>query len=113
MEAKRCAVDRFLVPVAWESLNRGTTRIRDSRAKNRSIPIRRRQGGGRGWTGRERSIAYREIATKRTKREASKRERECYLIIGQARTLTNFRERVVKDAEKPERQQRGGRRKGT
>lgn len=47
----------------------------------------------------------REIATE--KRGANKRGETRDLIIGQACTLTNFRERVVKGAEKPESRRAG------
>lgn len=59
----------------------GTTRIRDSRARNRSIPIRRGQRGGRArmdWEKRDRLSGDYD----QTKRGANKRGRECYLIIG-------------------------------
>lgn len=131
------AIDRFLVPEARESSNRGTTRIRDSRA-SRSIDRpprerRERQGreGGRE-KGRERErdrerekgVGHREEKSDRVHRDRDRttaertngrrselptRKRDD-LIIGPACTLTNFRESVVKGAEKPE--SRAGRGKG-
>lgn len=61
--AKHCAIDRFLVPEAQESSNRGTTWIRDSRARF-DRPSRDEEAEEvvhRGWTG-EKAIVCTAIA---------------------------------------------------
>lgn len=96
----RAAIDRFLE--ARESSILAARREFVTRARvNRSIS---RFRNGRETRDKGRKID-REIATE--KRGANKRGETRDLIIGQACTLTNFRERVVKGAEKPESRRAG------
>lgn len=98
-----CAIDRFLVPEAPESSeSRHDVNSWLSR-EDRSISVS--QGAERHAGGQGRKVD-REIANEGTNEKSERDD----LIIGQACTLTYFRESIVKGVEKPESRQR--RRKG-